>query len=469
MQPAYALRQPTPFDPTIGIPSSLSDPRRQELMRTPLTSPVIKTIEQPPSVGNLRLSLSEQFLNRFVARDELKPGEVRGFILGAQVTGRQTTKTRLTLDVVPDADKIHAMLVLNGKTRSETTGITPQAKIETMSDQDFVATKEIFFDGMKLSTRHAIVHARANNQTVGAMTPYSGTLIGSLADRIAYREAERRRPQSEQIARDKLVERVYPEFDSSIDHQLAMANDRLNDVVRPKLREWNMLPSVQKVASSGSHLFYCVQLGGKTEPATNPDSRLVTDDDINLLVHESLFSLIVDRFSIRGLKTTDREIKAMFTPYEYKLEGDELDRAEPPAIGLPGMSQIVTDIEFDETNPLEIRFEEDRVMVTMRATFKPAGQTLLPHLAITIPYTIRLTQDKLIAVPGKPHVACAKSEDETAATGVAIGLVKQGIESTLFALGFDRAVPASVWPVGGTVPRIAGVRFRDGWASVSVD
>ena len=52
----------------------------------------------PATIGNLRLTVSENFLNRVVAKDEQRPGDVQDFILGRQGDGTPDyvdTKVRL--------------------------------------------------------------------------------------------------------------------------------------------------------------------------------------------------------------------------------------------------------------------------------------------------------------------------------------------------------------------------------------
>ena len=463
----YTVRRPTSFQTSIAT-AQPQIPAVSQRIYGP--APAVPIAEQPAPIGNLRLTVSESFLNRVVARDETKPGEVRDFILGAQVSGRQTTATQVRLDLLPGAVKAHGALVLNGTTQSATTGVTPQATVDVASQQQFVAVKEIFFDGMQFSTRHAVVHVRAKNQTLGAMTPLTGTLFGGIANRIAYREAERRKPEAEAVARDRVAERVFPEFDNAIDQQLASANDQLESKVRRLLRTANLMPTLQQVSTTDTTLNYSLQVATDTPTTSSPafEGRRNVDRGLSLMVHESLLNALVARSGLKGMKTTDREIKALIAPFEYKTGKDELETARPPA-GLPGMDNVVTDIEFDESDPLTIRLEQGRALVTMRAKFKPAGQDVLPALAVTIPYTNELIGDKFVVIPGKVQVAALDKDDESSLPPLAMNLLSNAIEASLSKLATDRALPASLWPFSGSVPRIVEVQTQDGWGAVSVE
>jgi hypothetical protein len=322
---------------------------------------------------------------------------------------------------------------------------------------------------MRFSTRHAVVFVRAQNQTVGAVTPFTGTLIGGIADRIAFRAAEKRKPESEAIARDRVAERVFPEFDNGVDKQLGNANDQLEQRLRPILQRTNFMPSQQQLSSTDTYLNYSIQLGEETPMnSTEPLERLVVKEEgVNLLVHESLLNQLVERSGLKGLTTTDQVIRSLLEPYEIKPAADATDSDQP--VGLPGMENVVTTIEFDATNPLTIRLEQDRAVVTMRAVFKPAGQELLPPLAVTIEYKTSIEGDKIVVTPGKVQVEPQKDGDNNATTGIALKLISQVIESSLSKLAVDRNLPAAMWPFGGLIPRVTGIRSQDGWAVVSVN
>lgn len=460
------MRRPSPFLPAPGQPVFL----QPGLAAAPF-APAAPIVEEAPTpIGNIRFSVSESFLNRLVARNETRPGEVRDFILGAEVFGHQTTATKVRLDLLPGGTQGRAVLVLNGTTQSETTGFTPQAKVDVASQQEFVATKEIYFDGEKFSTRHAVVHVRAKNQTLGATTPLTGTLFGGIANRIAFREAERRRPQAEAVARDRVAERVFPEFDKTIDKQLADANDQLELTVRKWLGAADLLPSQQLVHTSDTQLSYFMQVTGQTptESTTELENRLGPENGLKLMVHEGLLNSLVGRLGLKGLRTTDKEMEKSMAPYAVKPEKDELDSSQPPPISLPGLQNIVIDIEFDDEDPLTIRLEDDRALVTLRAKFKPAGNDVLPPLAVTIPYSTKISGEKIVVTPGKAQVE-PLSKGGTRLPDVALKVISNAIDTNSTSFAFDRALPASFWPLPGPVPRVVGIHSQDGWGGISID
>ena len=463
----YLGRTPTPFDPNaLTVSPQFPQPTtvfgEQQQYSNHQAAPV------PALIGNLRVSISEGFLNRLVARDEHKPGEVRDFILGAEVTGQQVTNTRLRFDLYPSPDKVLGALVMNGISQTQTIGVTPQAMIDTSSQQRFIATKDIIFDGMNLSTRHAVVHAQASNQNLGATTPLSGTLFGGIADRIAYRVAERRKPEAEAIARDRLVDRVYPEFDNEIDRQLGQANDFLENTLRRRLRAMNLMPSRQAVSSTDTAMTYSALVGNDylISSVSTTEMPVVSGSGLQLQLHESFLNTLLGSFDLKRFKTTDKQIKALFAPYEVPSTEDERNKA---TISIPGAENIVTDIEFDDEDPLTFKLEKDIALVTLRAKFRPAGQDLFPDLAVTIEYRSEIVGNKILVTPGKVRVALQDDERGNGNGSIALKLVSQAVEASVTRLAFDRVLPSNLWSFGGIVPSVTSIRSADGWATIAIE
>ena len=439
-------------------------------------APLPGSVRKAVGPSNLRVSVSEAFLNRLIAREQVQPGEVQDNILGAQVTGRQTTTSRLKFDLLPSADQGRAAFVLTGDVQTLTTGVTPQAMIDTAGQQQFVAVKEVFFDGRLFSTKHATVYVRARNQTLGAMTPLTGSLFGGLANRIAYNAAERRKPESEAIARDRVAEKVYPAFDGEIDKQLTTANHLLEQTVRTRLAAAKLVSMSQSVSTTDARLVYAAMIGGEAAMASvSPlDGQLEGDGGLNLSLHETLLNELIGRADLGGFQTTDKKLKKLTEDLLATLEGvrstlpDGPAGATPLALPLPGL-EIVTDIVFDDADPLTVRFDRDRLVATIKAKFKPAGQDLLPPMTVVIEYRTVIDGNSLRLVAGKPRVTARDRTDPNTEPTVAELAVQKSFESALPMLEVDRALPSKSWPHNSPAPRVMSIKSQDGWVSIAID
>lgn len=487
--PAYGVSPygpPAPAGP-VGRSRGLSNPQPPVPINSTVTNYPPVTIQQGVSPqgnfpqaprpievrrasgpANIRFTVGETFLNRVIAQDRVEPGPVRDNILGAQVTGRQTTMSRLRVDLLPSNEQARIALLLRGDVQTLTTGVTPQAMIDTAGQQQFSGVKEVYFDGERFSTRHATVYIRANNQTIGATTGLSGTMFGGLADRIAYRVAERQKSAGEAVARDRLAERLFPTFDGEVDERLAQANRSL-EPVRRWLDTMKLLPSSQSTWTTDQQLIYEGLVGDSKNVTSLPAAdQIENDNGLRISIHESLTNTFIDRTGLKGLKTTDKKLREMEYTFLRYTGQNVPDDAENSA-AVPGMEGIVTDIEFDEVDPMTIRYDRDQAILTIKAQFKPAGQALMPPMVVTIPYQIQVAGDKLRFRGQTPTVVTQDRPDPDAPPTIIERAIQKVIEADLIPLEFDRTLPASLWKGPGPAPRISSIKADNGWLTITAE
>ncbi len=418
---------------------------------TPLTPAL------PISHFNLHLVATENWLNRLVSRTDVTSGIVDDFILGAKVNGEQVTTSQLRLDLRPSSDQISARFLLDGSINTNTRGTTEQAVVFTRGLQHFQAAKDIFFDGRVVSTRHALVSARAQNENLGASTRFDGTPLQPIVTPFVLKAAEQRRPQAEAVARDRVVDRIYPEFDARIDRELAGLNDRLEASVQRPLRERNLLPSTQKCVSTDRELHYAARLSaeGRDFEIVAPSGPLLQTEQVRLFIHSSLFEAAALRGGLAGLKTTDKQLDQLLR--RLGLSSDS--RGETTG-------GIETQIEFDDLRPLSVVFENDEVNLELRLTLRPAGQNLLPPLTINIPFRLVDQDGERLLRPGQLQVS---SRDQGNIAPAVETLIRQTISSTLSDVPIPRTIGDASWYDGKTPPRLTTLRFKDGWLAVGLD
>ena len=252
-----------------------------------------------------------------------------------------------------------------------------------------------------------------------------------------------------------------------------------------------MTKTSQAVWTTDTHLWHAMLIGdahgiAETVPAFEaPDAAV----GVRLLIHETLLNTLVDRAGMKGLKTTDKKLRELqdwllATAAAYSADGaNQLDDAtelddgarlnganeslKPP---LPSVTEtFVTDIEFDDVEPLTMRLERDRLLVTIKARFKPAGQEIVPPMTVTIPYKTELVGNKIRWVAGQPRVVAQDRTDASAPQTIFESMIERVIEADLIPLEFDRVLPASLWKGNGPAPRIASVKSDHGWVTIVIE
>ncbi len=416
----------------------------------------------PISHFNLHLVATEEWLNRVISRNEVTPGIVDDCILGAKVDGQQVTNTHLRLDIRPSGEQIAAAFILDGTVCTQTRGLTEQATIFSRGQQKFQAVKDLFFDGQALSTRHAVVSVRAQNENLGASTRFDGTPLQPLVSQFVLRAAEQRRPAAEEVARNKVADRIYPRFDKDVDDQLASANQQLENVVRKRLNDLGLLPSAQRCRSTDNELHYASRVAAEADSfeIVSPTTPLLGAHGLRLYVHSSLFDAAALKAGLAGLNTSDKQLARMLKRLGFS--SGESD---------PGTGGIETAIEFDSRRPVMVIFDNDEMVIELRAKLRPAGQELLPPLTLSLPFRVVEQDGQRLLRPGRVGVAARTEDGSQPATLPAATetLIRQAISTSLQDIPLPTVVPESSWLPGKTPPKFTTLRFHDGWMALGID
>lgn len=406
---------------------------------------------------NVHLVVTEEFLNRLIARRNVEPGPVLERMQEVWIQGQRCTLSALRLDLRPHADCAAGQFVLEGQVHSQTTSFTEQALIHSVGFQHFQATKDLFFDGEQFATRHAEIAVHAENHPWGFQTRWDGTWFSGLAQQVAAKRAEQRRPQTEAFARQKLTERVYPQFDSSIDRRLAEANRFLEEQVRRRLQEFEVLPKRQRVQTTDFHLHYAAAWSSTEEPlaVAAPRSSLIEPHAVTLYVHESVLNHLLERLPLKGWKTTNRQLRDFWQARGFELPPAELTQ------------WIETQVELDGERPIRVELQDDRCLLRVRASLRPGGQNLLPAVEITLPLRLQPREDLWELQVGTIQVRSLVVGENV--PGWSERLIQQAVMSSVPIIRVPRTPADAYWPMQTSKPVLTSLRATDGWLAISFD
>ncbi len=417
---------------------------------------------------NLRFVGSEAFIGKFVAQRRNEAGNVDDCILGAKVDGYQCTAVDVSLDLIPSAGDVRFDINLNGSINSHTQGVKDPAVIFTEGNHQFFAQKRVIFDGDKFWTEGARIGVNPNNQTVGAWTKFSKIpLFGRLTEKIAINEAEKRRPESEAIAVQRISSQVVPRFDADIDTQLGPTGQaalKFDDLLA-KLKANNLYPDCKSYVSTDTQLFAysrtmnTTQLGGSEPPpvASGPSNAVVQ-------LHQSLLNHAFDELHLQGRSLTEDQLRSEIETQLSELFG----RAVPPAPAAPAdpMKTPMT-LQFDQNDPIRVQIEDDQVILQIRAGIERPGEETLPAQLVTVPLKVTIVGDKLVATAGGVKVGSVDGKGG-AAQIVTATKIREAIQKQLPPREFART---SLVQVGQTkVPMtVVNVTATDGWLTIVLE
>lgn len=361
---------------------------------------------QPTATGEgsqICLHVSEEFLNRLVARTESRQSQVRDFVLGADVYGHETTHTDVRLDLRPHPTAAAADMVLHGRNFPDTLGYTPQAVVHTLGFHEFTARKLVVFDGRLFHTQRPRVSVVPCNQMVGIWTPFSGApLIGPLVTAFAFDMAQQRRGEGEAVAAQKIGERVGPEFNRSLDEQLAELNRGSTRTLSPALEELGWKPDQLEVFTTNDALSLSVRYADAPTPAALPSTS--PHRGLSVAIHESMLNRAFDRLLLEDTTLVPSDADAYWFRINDILQSWSVDAdrdAGPAPSG--GPPQGVT-IRLGPDRPVQVEFGEDRAVLTTQAALRVPPVIETPLLNVVIEFGIERSPDAITFAPQQVRI-----------------------------------------------------------------
>ena len=447
--PAMILPIPVPSESIGVVPSARIEPTASAIVH-----------DRSP----LQISVPERLLNQLLADERAEVGPVRDVIAKADVIGRQSTATRIVVDVRPNSEFAELFLVLTGAVRSETVGLTSEAAINTLGRHDVLAVKPVMFDGNQISTRRPRVWVDVHNEHVGAKTRYDGTLFGGFARSVAISTAKRQRTQVDAETAEHLAAQLGPQFNREADRQLAQFNREWRDGVKAQFG--NLWPQRLAARSTDSQLL--ISATWTDAPAlARIDSPIATDADaITIRVHESVLNSGLRTLNLGGRTLTEAELRETLESFVTKFGGRVLplenNLARQP---LPGTEPL---IRLGEKDPVRIRIAEGELRLTVVASIEVAGQTVLAQDEITVPLVSKQERGEWRLMPGQ--LVFAKADMGVTLAGMMESLVRNQLAAAFPDVVLPDAIPlptrVSKEPTNSL--RLARAEAASGWLTLSL-
>jgi len=423
---------------------------------------------------NFFVAASEKFLDRLVRNVHNEKGDVVDFILGADVSGTQTTRTVTGIDLKPSRRGIRFDLVINGRTRSDTAGVTSQATIYTHGDHTYRVRKPITFDGDRFVTRPATISVDPNNYTVGASTGVSWIpLLGGIANSYAMGQARARRPESEAIAADRVRTKVLPEVNKEVAKKFKEANKNLQTGFYKNLKKLGLFPSARSYRSTEGRMYLTSRIAGKNEPGGNsPVSTIPVGNGLVIQTHASVLNNGVNRIGLAGKTLNDDQVKqtletffSTFLGYKVKLEpkGGKKKKASK-AKSDKGPNVMV----FDARDPVRFRIDNGVVNLILRAGFKQTGKEDIPEQEITVPLILRIEGGKIMLRRGNVKVAPVVRPKSTSKQIAMAGAIRKKIQSAIQDQSMDRVVKIKRHSEKDFAVTVTDIKAIDGWLIIRV-
>lgn len=236
--------------------------------------------------GLVVLRISEDLLDRMLAKDIDEHTTADRCVLGIRAVGPSHTRGNSDVEPKPDRDDAVFRVTVTGTSNATTRGRSGPAIIKSHSSTTWTVNKDIYLEGSRFVTRPGRVESQTTLRPGGIGSTLPG-LRGAIVRRVASNKERESRGSAERIINQQTGKKVLAKTDEAIDEKIAKLNSRIRSEAVLK----NLLPLLDSntVACSTNH--QCIHLafmgvdaaGGHICPLDRLDAS-----ETELWIHTSL-------------------------------------------------------------------------------------------------------------------------------------------------------------------------------------
>lgn len=352
-------------------PTPSSEYRRDHSVRSPIVS-------NPPTAGDVAVSIRTSLLNRFIADQKIESNNVATRVMEVDVRGVQTTATFVQLQSAENGKMARWNVIAQGTVNSNTVGYTPQARITTAGNHTFNVIKAVYFDGRRFLTKPAYGGLQVRQTPQQVNTRASGMpLIGPIGDQIAWSEVLRRMPASDAVVVRRVADDVFPRVNQSVDQRLVELNRKWTDL-QQRLRILAADDRIRWAASSTEDSFTTTVFNESVMTRTHdPDNALTAElSDVEaaaVVVSEDSTNHVLNRLSLNGLTISDTALQQLVVDYQ----SGEIELATLPqrlaALRESSADPLLFSLRFADSQPVGMRFRDGRLQLQTRFQILPTA------------------------------------------------------------------------------------------------
>jgi hypothetical protein len=441
---------------------------------------VVTEVYNAFSRPNLVVTIDGRVIQGVIARPVDRSRPVRDCILGTRIIGNGHLRGEVSGHLVPCHGRVQVDLVLTGQFRSDSVGYNGPVRLPSIGRGAITATRSLWIgeDGVSLSN----VSSSASLDTTVTSVQHPLRIVR----RIASKQVAEKKPQADQIARERFRNQVVADFTN----QTSEATQRIGtgptggsslpgkvsplSDARVTLKRLNLSPPSRLIGSTSHGIFAQVtQRTGKqlaaisSPPAPGAPGSGIVSGDATLQMHESLIDNLASTV-LGGRTITGQQIDQLIG----SVKDTSISRATPgSAIEAPPEK---FEIEFASLRPIIFELRDQKIRVGIRGNrFSQDGRDLRSSLEITATY-------EPVDMGGYKVLRRAGSVDVDFPGTGRIGMQKIAVRRSIQKLFNDRfpetlldqplilPVLAMVPSLSGRVYRVSGINAQDGWLTLTV-
>ncbi len=327
---------------------------------------LVRVIRSHYSRANLRVLVSNQFVNEKFAKPVNESNPVNELILGTQIYGQSQMTGFVIPQLVDSSSNAMIRLNLSSNFSSQNIGYNRSVKLHTQGYGSIAASETIaLMDSGLVPLNDTRVDANLASQIDNIEAKLG------IVRKIASKQAAKSKPEADAIAEARLENRVKNQFHSQISTQIAQANEKIRTPEMPILKRLGLDRPHRMTWSSPNYLalLWTVQQGAQLSAPTSCP-LVVEGSGISVQFHESVISNLTDPV-LGGRILRSAEFPALAAQFEGLNDGKPILKDDGE----------VWSLTMDKFNPVELQLDNGLITFRIRTEQLDKGDQVLDQPA----------------------------------------------------------------------------------------
>ncbi|MCU0719417.1 MAG: hypothetical protein MUC83_06920 [Pirellula sp.] len=310
---------------------------------------MIQTIQSSYSRANVRVILSNEFVQRQFSRPVSEYNPVCEVILGTNITGDSFINGSVSPQLLDNPSNASLKLTMFGNFNSDNVGFNRGVQIKTTGFANVVACETVSL------TSHGL-NALSDTVADADLTTQINSIYAKskLVTKIAKKKAAQQKPLADSIAEGRMENKIRNQFHQKLSDQLAESNQKLATTDLSTLQRVGLAKPTRSSWSSSQYLslLWKVQDGVQlAAPMSCPID--VSPNGLTVQIHESVIGNLFDPiFGGRVLKSEEAALyAAQFGELGKKIKRDN---EEPWSVTM------------DSFYPIEVKLDDNLITIRVR-------------------------------------------------------------------------------------------------------
>lgn len=307
--------------------------------------------------ANFRVAVGQSFIERFLPQPEPTRQDVVDEIRGAQVTGAGTASTRLSLTLMPDAERWRLAICGTGTVQTETLSTKGPFQLTNDGFGQFSTHKFIVIDRRGMQVTRAAARANSTANLRDLETSFDSIpLIGSVARAIAKSQYEQEKVEAQGEMDAKMAARIGNQFEGEVNSRLADFEQRFEKQWIKFFEDMGLAPRPMELETTDQRLIARWRFAGSEQLSGHtPRPQAPGDSLISIQVHQSFGNNLLQGLNLNGRRATIPELyRDLAARFQFKQA--ELSEEIPEDLVL----------HFADDEPARIDFIDGRARISLK-------------------------------------------------------------------------------------------------------